>query len=231
MTAQRDPDRLIHAILMEGSEQLQDQIYDAVRAEIERKRQRAVFGPWRMPDMNKLVPIGLGAAAVVVALVIGAQLLPRAPGGVGGAPSAVPTAPPSPTPVGGTVEYVSDEGPSTTNVDATAVGTSVSGTAVSTSAMASHTVALECAVRDGDTWAFGGTTAKTTVPGERAGEWSAVFVRDGTPQLIAIWLSDAKVEGVDCDGWLGGQDMAGVDDSNFTPVKSGALVPPPDLAP
>ena len=64
MTASRDPDRLIHAFLLEGEEQLQDQVYDAVRAEIEQKRQRAVFGPWRTPTMNKFVTIGLGAAAV-----------------------------------------------------------------------------------------------------------------------------------------------------------------------
>ena len=105
MTAPRDPDRMIRAFLFEGEEQLHDQIYDAVRAEIEHKRQRAVFGPWRMPIMNKLVPIGLGAAAVVVALVVGAQIfgLPDT-NGTGGNPSATPspsTAPsptPSPTP-------------------------------------------------------------------------------------------------------------------------------------
>ena len=51
--------------------------------------------------MNKFVSIGLGAAAVVVALVIGAQVLgPPASSGVGGAPPATPTptATPSPTP-------------------------------------------------------------------------------------------------------------------------------------
>jgi hypothetical protein len=98
MNAQRDPERLIHAFLLDGAEQLDDQVYDAVRASIEHKRQRVVFGPWRTPIMNKLVPIGLGAAAVVVALVVtGAQLLgPPAPSGVGGAPSAEPSATPSP---------------------------------------------------------------------------------------------------------------------------------------
>jgi len=101
MTAQRDPDRLINAFLMEGQTELADPVYDAVRASIEHTRQRAVIGPWRMPTMNKLVPIGLGAAAVVVILVIGTQLLgPAAPSGVGGAPSptAAPTTAPSPTP-------------------------------------------------------------------------------------------------------------------------------------
>lgn len=48
--------------------------------------------------MNKFVPIGLGAAAVVVAVVVGTQLLgPPASGGVGAAPSATPSATPSPT--------------------------------------------------------------------------------------------------------------------------------------
>jgi hypothetical protein len=105
MTASRDPDRLIHTFLFEGEEQLHDQIYDAVRAEIEHKRQRAVVGPWRMPIMNKLVPIGLGAAAVVGVLLIGSQLLgpPSGPGGQTIEPSPSPTATvaapsPSPTP-------------------------------------------------------------------------------------------------------------------------------------
>jgi hypothetical protein len=228
MTAQRDPDRLIHAILMEGSEKLQDQIYDAVRAGIERKRQRAVIGPWRMPDMNKLVPIGLGAAAVVVVIVIGTQLLPRT-GGVGGAPSAEPTA----TPIGGSVEFQLDGAPATSVVDvvtATADGSSVSGTAVTTfGSGAQHKVRLECAARDRDRWGFVGTTEQTTVPGEQAGEWSGVFVQDGSPQQIGILMGVAKEPGDDCAAKFGGWDMSTMGLSN--PVESGGLVPPPDLAP
>lgn len=99
MNERRDPDRLITAFLMEGQTVLTDQVYDAVRATIEDQRQRVVIGPWRLPAMNKLMPIGLGAAAVVVALVVGAQLLgPPAPSGVGGAPSATPSSTPLPTP-------------------------------------------------------------------------------------------------------------------------------------
>lgn len=98
MNERRDPDRLIHHFLSEGSEQLHDQVYDAVRAQIEQQRQRAVIGPWRMPDMNKFTPIALGIAAVAVVLVVGTQLLGApAPGGVGGAPSAEPTATVAPT--------------------------------------------------------------------------------------------------------------------------------------
>ncbi len=102
MTASRDPDRMIHAFLFDGEEQLHDQIYDAIRAEIEQKRQRAVFGPWRLPIMNKLVPIGLGAAAVVGVLLLGSRLLgpPSGPGGQSIEPSPSPSpsvAAPSPS--------------------------------------------------------------------------------------------------------------------------------------
>ena len=180
MTASRDPDRMIHAFLREDAGQLDDQVYDAVRAEIEQKRQRVVIGPWRVPTMSKLLPIGLGAAAVIAVLVIGSQLLGTpASGGVGGAPSAAP----SPTPFGGTVQ-LQDDGATITEVDAVADGASVSGTAVTTLSTGTHTVRLECATRDGDTWALGGTTEQTTVPDERAGDWSTVIVRDGSPQHI-----------------------------------------------
>ena len=87
MTAPRDPDRLIHAFLLEGEEQLHDQVYDAVRAAIEHKPQRAGLGPWRTPTMNKFVVIGLGAAAVIVALIVGSNLIGSSSPRPGGAPS------------------------------------------------------------------------------------------------------------------------------------------------
>jgi hypothetical protein len=101
MTASRDPDRLIRAFLREGEDELHDQVYDAVRAEIEHKRQRAVIGPWRLPEMNKIVTIGLGAAAVVVAVFVGVQLLDSPSGGLGADPPATVTPEPTqePTPM------------------------------------------------------------------------------------------------------------------------------------
>ena len=95
MNARRDPNRLIHDFLMEGETELADQVFDAVRDRIEQTRQRAVIGSWRMPDMNKIVTVGLAAAAVVVAIVIGAQLLGSPGGGLGG--PGEPTATPEPT--------------------------------------------------------------------------------------------------------------------------------------
>jgi hypothetical protein len=103
----RDPDRLIHAFLLEGAEQLQDQVYDAVRAEIDQKRQRVVLGPWRVPTVSKFLPIGLGAAAVIAVLFIGSRFIGSPSSNVGGpasqapastAPSEAPaSAAPSPT--------------------------------------------------------------------------------------------------------------------------------------
>jgi hypothetical protein len=90
MNARRDPDRLIHDFVLEGAERLNDRVFDEVRAEIEQRPQRVVIGPWRMPTLNKLVPIGLGAAAVVALLVLGNRLLGPPSSTVGGAASEPP---------------------------------------------------------------------------------------------------------------------------------------------
>jgi hypothetical protein len=84
MTASRDPDRMVRAFLDEGEDQLQDRVYDSVRAAIEHRGQRVVIGPWRIPTMNRIAGFGLAAAAVVAAVLIGTQLLASPGGGVGG---------------------------------------------------------------------------------------------------------------------------------------------------
>ena len=40
-----------------------------------------------------------------------------------------------------------------------------------------------------------------------------------------------QAAGIDCEGWLARLDIANIGPENFNPVESGALVPPPDLAP
>jgi len=96
MTASRDPDRLIRAFLDEGLTELPDRVYDVVRSDIDRTRQRVVVGPWRTPDMNSYAKLAIAAAAVVVVVFIGINLLPRS-GGIGGG-TATPSPSPSPSP-------------------------------------------------------------------------------------------------------------------------------------
>lgn len=103
MTASRDPDRLIHAFLDEGLDELPDPVYDAVRDRIEQTRQRALIGSWRTPDVNRYLKIGLAAAAVVLVAIVGFQFLGDSNTGSPGAsesagPSATATPRPSPTP-------------------------------------------------------------------------------------------------------------------------------------
>jgi hypothetical protein len=107
MTAHDDLDRQLSAFLREGPTDLPDPSLDAVRDRTEQTRQRVVLGPWRVPDMNKFLAVGLGAVAVVALAVVGIGLLPRSEPGVGGTPSAAPSPVPSPSPA-------PSAGPSTT---------------------------------------------------------------------------------------------------------------------
>jgi hypothetical protein len=102
MTAPRDPDRLIHAFLNEGLDELPDPVYDAVRNRIEQTRQRAFIGPWRTSFMTKAMKYGLAAAAVVVIAIIGYQFLGNSntggPGPTSPSPSPSATGRPTPSP-------------------------------------------------------------------------------------------------------------------------------------
>jgi len=97
MSTSRDLDRLINAFLAEGQTELPDRVFDAVRSEIDRTRQRVVIGPWRTPHMNTFAKLAMAAAAVVVVAIVGYNLLP-ASSGVGGGPAVSPSPSPSPTP-------------------------------------------------------------------------------------------------------------------------------------
>src|SRR6185503_7585030 len=96
------------------------------------------IGSWRLPTMNKLVPIGVGAAAAVAVLLVGSQFLPRN-GGVGGSPTIAPS--PSPAVLArGT--FVA-KGINTT-LDATGAGSNVSGSMTGSNSDGAFTVDLQC---------------------------------------------------------------------------------------
>jgi hypothetical protein len=131
-----------------------------------------------------------------------------------------------PVDLGGTVQYRVDGGLSTTTIDAVADSPGVAGTAITSSRVGTHTVRLGCTAQSGAVWVLGGRVEKSTIPGEPAGNWSAVIVKDGTPQQIAVWLSADARDASDCDAWLASFDFAGIGPQNFVPVESGSLVRP-----
>ena len=84
MTEHHDLDRQLNAFLLDGPTSLPDSSFDAVRDRTEQTRQRVVLGPWRVPTLNKLVPIGLGAAALVAVLFLGSRFIGSPSSNVGG---------------------------------------------------------------------------------------------------------------------------------------------------
>ncbi len=102
MTASRDPDKLIAAFLDEGQTDLPDRVFDAVRHDIQRTRQRVVIGPWRVPNMNMFARVAIAAAAVVAIGFAWVNFGPsRAGPGVGAQPTPTPTPSPQPLPDAG----------------------------------------------------------------------------------------------------------------------------------
>jgi hypothetical protein len=102
MTTERDPrTRIVLSWLREEAHENAERVLLRALDEVDATPQRRSWWPaWRTNQMNKLVTYGLGAAAVVVALVIGTRVLgPSELGGFGNAPSASPppTLAPSPS--------------------------------------------------------------------------------------------------------------------------------------
>jgi hypothetical protein len=104
MTA-RDPDVLIRAFLDEGQTDLPDRVFDAVRHDIHRTRQRVVIGPWRQPTMNMFARVAIAAAAVVAIGFAWVNFGPSQVGpGIGTRPTPTPTPSPRPLPDAGGLE-------------------------------------------------------------------------------------------------------------------------------
>ena len=103
-SSDRNVDRAIRSWLHDDRYEDVSRVAGAVLDLLDTTPQRR--SPWwparRIPFMNKFVSLGLGAAAVVVALVIGTQML-GAPesGGVGGASTTEPTSSTTPSPTMG----------------------------------------------------------------------------------------------------------------------------------
>jgi len=169
----------------------------------------------------------------VLGVLVSALFVVGCAGSTGGAAPAAsaPAASTAAGAFGGAVQFKYDGQPTTTTVDAVADGASVSGTAVTKIGNGNHTVQLGCAAQSGDMWAVAGKTEKSDVEGGRAGDWSAVIVKAGSPAKIGIWVSDDPSTASDCNAWLKGIDFASLDDGLFDAVESGTLTPPAGLVP
>jgi hypothetical protein len=114
----RDVTRAIRSWLHEDRHEDVSRIAGAVLDQVETTRQRRAtwWSARRTSTVNRILGFGIAAAAVVVALVIGTQVLgPPAPGGVGGAPTSEPSstavASPSAAEPSPSIEADLDEGP------------------------------------------------------------------------------------------------------------------------
>lgn len=92
MTASRDPERLLTAYFADGPTELAHDSYEAVDEAIQRTRQRTAIGPWRTRSMLNPARAVLGAAALLIAAVVGWSMFGPAPStGPGGIRSASPS--------------------------------------------------------------------------------------------------------------------------------------------
>lgn len=91
MTQRRDTDELLRAYFGERAPELPDRVFDAVRRDIHRSRQRLVLGPWREPDARMLARVLPIAATIALLLSLWILNIPLLGGG--------PTRTPGPTPI------------------------------------------------------------------------------------------------------------------------------------
>jgi hypothetical protein len=101
MSTDRDTARIVRSWLRTDEHESADRVLDAVLDALDTTPQRRAGWPaWRSATMNRFVIIGLGAAAVVVLLLVGSQFF-GSPGnggvGAGPTPTAQATATPEPT--------------------------------------------------------------------------------------------------------------------------------------
>ena len=97
----RDVTRAIRSWLHEDRHEDASRIAAAVldRVEATPRRRPSWWPARRTPTLSKLVPIGLGAAAVVAVLVVGVQLFGSPSGGVGSQATPTPELTASPKPI------------------------------------------------------------------------------------------------------------------------------------
>ena len=72
MSTEQDSTRIVQSWLEAGSTAIPDRVLDAVLAELpSRPQRRSRWSPWRSLQMKPLIPVAVGAAAIVLAIVVG----------------------------------------------------------------------------------------------------------------------------------------------------------------
>ena len=176
--------------------------------------------------MKPIVTLAAGAAVVVLAVVLGSRFLP-ADSGVG-APSQTgsPAASVTPRPVSGQVAFTLGDTPVTVDMDASATGSVLSGTAVVSFDTDQFTIELECSRQfDDTTWILGGTTTESTTDNSPVGTRSAVLIRDGEPQELILWFEDPPPAD-DCAGFVTALQDDAIVNAGFVPATEGEISRP-----
>jgi hypothetical protein len=177
-----------------------DTVLDRVMEQVDTRPQRRAGWPeWRIPHMNKIVTISLAAAAVLVVVVIGSQLL-GSPTNVGGGGDATPTPQPtSPTSAAVTLASGSFTAPlgefgEAFDIEAVRTGDDVSGTMeISNPAggEGAYSVDVQCAgtTDDGSLLIGGEVTESTYEEFVAEGAYVVLALAPGTPVRI-LWAVD-----------------------------------------
>ena len=135
------------------------------------------------------------------------------------------TLPPTPpaNDVSGQLTFSLGDAPVSVEVDASADGSALSGTAAVRFDTDQFTIELECSRQfDDTTWILGGTTTESTTDNSPVGTRSALLVRDGAPQEMILWFEDAPPAD-DCAGFVNSLQEDAIVNAGFGPVTEGEI--------
>jgi hypothetical protein len=141
------------------------------------------------------------------------------------------TLPPGPpaNDVSGQFTFGAERGDYIVDIEASANGATLSGTAAVSFPGGAVTMGLQCARQfDAQTWMLAGEVGESSGEGLPIGTWMAVIVRDGSPQQVGIWPASAPT--ADCAEFVSQIPDRAVEGPNqITPVKDGEISLPASL--
>lgn len=222
MRSERDATRIVRSWLEAGSIAVPERVLDAVLSELPSTPQRRHWwSPWRSRRMNTVMRIAAVTAAGLVPVVVGSRFLPG--GSNVGGPSAVSISGQVTFLLGGVDEF-------TVGVDASAIGSSLSGSAAVSYDGGDVRIRFGCArLFDATTWMLAGEIEGATPGTVDVGTRTALIVREGSPQQVGLWFEDAP-PAADCDAFVSAIPADAVEDpASLSPVTDGRISLPASL--